>query len=609
MALQDSNEIAAIANEFLSSRTQDFVDPITFMESPWGLNVKLYPVQRFVIKCMYGLPLDGTEKTIKVPDITNERILYEFTEKDFLEWLHAEKRCNTNVVEGKTFHELILVVGRRSGKSLIASCVADYELYRLVKRGDPSRYYSFPPFTEIDIVNVATTDEQSDVIYARTLTLARQCPYLRDRILNDTKEYFNIQTDADQKVKGKPLASLISRTGSCSASGVRGKNAIVVNMDEFAFFIDNGGRFSGDEMYKALSPSVASFGKDGKLLLLSSPYAKFGKFFDRYNESFEESEVTLMFQMYTAMMNPTIPPEILKAARRRNRVAFMGEYGAEFSDSVTAWIDDEAEFKRCITPRQPSPHGIPDVEYYVGVDLGFKNDGTAIAIVHDDGKKIVLDYADVWYSGSSDIWEFDKSIYGGCRKYASGELIKMEWIVEELKSLHRWFPMKKGVLDQHNGYALAELCCKMGLKQFYMEHFTDLKLTEVYQIVKTMYAEQLLDLYDHPVLIPEMLTLEAERKSREKVFVRKPNRRGAHDDISDAFSRACWLCFQNRHGKPFNMAVGTGGNGISGSIRRDGMPIDTVNSFALKRMKMHGEHPRLGGGRRRMTGMYARQYG
>jgi hypothetical protein len=488
-----------------------------------------------------------------------------------------------------------------SHNSLISACLSDYEVYRLVKRGDPSRFYSFPPFTGIDVLNVATTDDQSDAIYGRMLSLARQCPYLRDRILHNTKDYFDVQTDADIKVPGKAAASIVARTGNCSSSGLRGKNAIIVNMDECAFFIDNGGRSSGDEVYKALKPSLASFGNDGKMFLLSSPYAKFGKFYDRYNESFEEPDDTLMFKMYTSMVNPTIQTQILKAARRRDRVAFLQEFGAEFSNSVSVWIDDEDEFRKCISDRKPMPRGTPDVDYYVGVDLGFKNDGTAIAIVHDDGKKIVLDYADVWYSGSSEIWEFDNSLYGGCRKFADGELIKMEWIVEELKQLHRWFPARKGILDQHNGYALAEMLCKIGLKQYYMEHFTDLKLTEVWQVVKTLYSAQLLDLYDHPILIPEMLTLEAERKARERVFVRKPSRRGAKDDISDAYARAVWLCYENKHGRAPNMTAG----GLGGL--RKGPQIETPNSFALRRRQMHGEHPRLGvPSRRRMTGNYAR---
>lgn len=595
------DDISILAKEFLSTNTERLVDVVEFAEAPWGLSLKLFPVQRFILRCVYGLPLEREQKTIQVPDVTNEHILYHLTEAEFLEWLYAEKRCNVRLTEGRTFTELLLVAGRRASKSTIASIISNYEVYKLLRRGDPAKFYGFPPGQEIDIVNVATADDQADTVYGMTLNFARHCLYIRDRILHDTANYFDVQSDSDKRISGKPMANINVLLGSASSNSIRGKNAIVVIMDEFAFFIDNGGRFSGSEVYKALTPSVTSFGMDGKVLVVSSPYAKYGKFWERYNESFNE-QYTLMFKMYTAMMNPTIPSEILKSARRRNRISFMGEYGGEFTDSIVAWIEDESEFKKCVSPRPMMTRGVPDVEYYMGLDLGFKNDGTAICIVHDDGKKIVLDYADVWYSGSSDVWEQDVSIYGGCREFAAHELIKMEWIVRKVQDLDRWFPIKKGIFDQHNGYGLAELMSKAGVKQVEMEHFTDFLNSEVYELVKGLYSEQLLDLFEHPILIPEMLTLEAERKSKEKTLVRKPNRPGAHDDISDAFVRACWLCFQNRHGKPANVSMGTGS--FVSSIGRAEMHRETAASFALKRFKQHGEHPRLGGiGRfRRLSG-------
>jgi hypothetical protein len=49
------------------------VDIITFAEAQWGLNIKLFPVQRFILKTFYGLPLDDNEKNIIVPDEMNTR--------------------------------------------------------------------------------------------------------------------------------------------------------------------------------------------------------------------------------------------------------------------------------------------------------------------------------------------------------------------------------------------------------------------------------------------------------------------------------------------------------------------------------------------------------
>jgi hypothetical protein len=607
-----NNLIAQIANEFISGASNEVVDIITFAEAPWGLGLKLYPVQKFILKCYYGLELDGKTRNIVINDVVNERELYRFTEVEFLAWLYAEGRCNTDVVEGKTFHELIMVAGRRGTKSTLAAAVSNYELYKLVRRGDPSAFYGFPPQTEIAILNVAPTDDQSGIVFNMIQSLAMQCPYLRDRSLNQTMTYFNLQTDADRAGFGKAKASLLSIAGGCSSNSLRGRNAIAVIMDEMAFFIDNGGRFSGGEVYKALTPSMTDFRHDGKVLCLSSPYAKFGRFYERYQESFEEPDYALMFKMYSCMVNPSIPSTILKAARRRDRISFMCEYGGEFSERITAWIDDEDEFRRCVINRPMPSRGVGDVAYYYGIDLGFKNDGTAIVIVHRDGKKIILDYAAVYFSGDSDVWDNEKSIYHDCNKYANLPLLRMADIVEEVKELARWFPPKGGVFDQSNGYGLAELLHAAKLERIKMHHFSDKLNDEVYRLVKYLYTERLVELFDHPVLIPEMLALEAERRSGQnrktaslagseakgKCLVRAPDRRGAHDDISDAYVRAVWACYNDTHEKAVNIATGAGGRlGGTRQMQIPGQPVvqmDTQASFYMRKKKMHGAHPRGG---------------
>jgi hypothetical protein len=488
-----------------------------------------------------------------------------------------------------------------SHNSTLASCVSNYEMYKLLKYGDPSKYYGFPSFTTLAILNVAPTDEQADIVFEMTQSMAMRCPFMKDRSIHQTMTYFDLQTDPDMQAHGKPRASLLSLAGGCSSNSLRGRNAIVVIMDEMAHFIDNNGRFSGSEVYKALTPSIASFRRDGKVVCISSPYAKFGKFYERWDESFREQEITLAFKMYSAMVNPTIPSEILRAARKRDRVGFMCEYGGEFSDTVTAWIDDEAEFRRCIVNTPAPSRGVHDVQYFFGVDLGFKNDGTGLAIVHrEPDSRIILDYANVWYSGSSDVWEFSDSIYRACNKYASLELLRMADIVEEIKELVKWFPPKAGVFDQHNGYALAEAFQVERMSQFQMENFSDTINDEVYRLVKRLYAEQFLTLFDHPVLVREMLSLEAERKSSSvtdvelrsesrhgKMVVRQPNRRGAHNDISDAFCRAVWLCYNTFKETPPRVVTGVGGRvpSLFGKT-------ETQASFVVKRMKQHGDHPR-----------------
>lgn len=585
-----TNLLAELSREFVSG-TSETADIITFVESPWGLGVTLTPVQKFTLKCMYGLPLDTDVRNIEIPDIVNEHILYRFTEREFLRWLYAEKRCNVEETEGKIWQNLILAWGRRSGKSLLAACISNYEMYRLLRQPDPAKFYNQSPGAIISILNVAPTDDQAGELFDTAQTMAMKCPYIKDRVLHSTMTYFDLQSDVDMKMGGRPRASLVSMSGGCSSSSLRGKNAIIIIMDEMAHFIDNNGRFSGSEVYNALEPSRLTFRRDGKLICISSPYAKFGKFHELWQESFQGSEITLAFKMYSAMVNPPrCEPAILKAARKANRTKFMCEYGGEFSDTITAWIEDESEFKRCVVTKPAPNKGVHDVPYYYGIDLGFKNDGASISIVHKDTatNKIVLDYANVWYSGSSDVWELDDSIYKPCTKYAGNDLIRMSDIVIETRELAKWFPAKEGVFDQHNGYALAELFKQENMNQFEMENFSEATNSEVYQLVKRLYAEQLLELYDHPILVKEMLTLEAEKRAKDKTIVRAPVRRGAHDDISDSYCRAVWKCYNGFKERPSNISTGTGGRTLSSLSGK----IETQASFIVKRMRLHGDHPR-----------------
>lgn len=593
-----NNLIAHIAQDFMSGNTDEVVDVVTFCEAPWGLGLKLLPAQKFMLKCYYGMELDSTERNIPVPDLLNEKTLYTFTEKGFLDFLYEEGRCNTNEVAGKNFHEMVLVLGRRGTKSTMASCISNYELYKLIKRGDPSRFFGFPPNTIICVLNVAPTDEQAGTVFNMIQNMALKCPYLRDRSLHQTMTYFDLQTDADRKLVGKPRASLLSIAGGCSSNALRGKNAIVVIMDEMAFFIDKeNSRFSGGEVYKALTPSMTDFGEHGKVLCLSSPYGKFGRFYERFQESFEEPDYTIMFKMYTSMSNPRVPSEILRAAYRRDRTGFMCEYGGEFSDRVTAWVESETEFRKNVTDRPVVTRGQREVQYFMGVDLGFKNDGTAICIVHKEGSKIVLDYADVWFSGESDVWNVSESIYHGCTKFKHKPILKMADIVAEIKELARWFPIKAGIFDQAGGWGFQELMTGAGFNQIEMKHFTDTINNDVYQLTKRLYGEQLLDLYEHPVLVPEMLSLEAEKRAKGKVCVEAPNREGAHDDISDAFVRAVWMCYNASSKRPSHIATGAGGQvGVVGKVNKHPLveqpQMQTQQQALLAKRKKHGEHPR-----------------
>lgn len=551
-----------LARSFLTGDSTAPVDVITYTEAKWGLDLKLWPAQKVILKSLYGLPLDNIANAVPVFDIMNEKLLYEFSEKDFLSYLYNEGRCNIKeVVEGKNYGELILVCGRRASKSVITSIVSTYELYKIVRYPNPQQRFGLVPGAEIAIVSVAPTEEQALIIYNQISNFVKVSPYIRDRIVSMTADSgFRLQSDADVRIDPKS-GNIFCFTGGSSAKSIRGHNAIIVIFDEFAFFASNGGRFSDSEIYSALTPSVGGFKGEGKKIVLSSPDNTSSYFYTLYQMSLKNPQDSLMFKMYSTLINhDNLTSEFLRAEKRKDKMKFLREYGGEFMTSVRSWIDDPDEFRRCISSREPSTKGVSGTRYYYGIDLGFKNDGCALAIVHKDQRsgKIVLDYANVYYSSTSDVWENENSIYKNCDKYAKSERITLADVVDEVLNLLPWFPAQMGQFDHHNGVGLEELFRNRGISNFKSEQQSDIKNSESYNLIKRLYSEGHLELYNYQPLIDEMLLLEAE-ESKNKVKVRAPESRGCHDDVSDALAIAVKLAYDDASARGQAKIVGAGG--------------------------------------------------
>ena len=330
------------------------VDIITFCEHPYYLNQVLHAVERFVLKVYYGLPLDNEKKQVLVRSYPFDKEGKYFTEVEYAEFLIAQGR--TNLLEPHNYEtsiELILVCGRRSGKTFLASIITAYEAYKLIIKVDPQHYYKLPQGEEIRIINVASTGDQALILAKaaqnRILNSKWFIPYLESK----TQSEIRLRTKRDlellkQEIRnhGKPIdahASIRIEAMACTARGIRGGTVIVGILDEIAHFVDNDGNRSGDIIYEALTPSVATFGLDGKILSISSPYVKNGIFYDLYlsskgNKEEESDQNKRMFQIPTWEMNETITFDYLDSEKKRNPESFPTEFGAEFSSTVMGFF-------------------------------------------------------------------------------------------------------------------------------------------------------------------------------------------------------------------------------------------------------------------------------
>lgn len=624
------------------------VDVITFAESDWGLGrvdpvsgrgFKLFPIQKIILKCHYGMPLDDnphgvsltdpipldhpnyeeiTELTgrdtpaartenygyykyrIKVTDWRRENLRY-MTEAGYLRFLYDEGRCNIREVDGER-REMMLSIGRRSGKTLIASVISAYETYKLLLKHDPHSYYGVAASNPIHIVSVATDKEQAGLLYKEVSGHFQGCDFFSQYMAHSTQSFASFQTPRDIEKYGRyednPLAkaSIIVTFKSCIARSVRGMGIIVVIMDEMAHFGDEG-QSSADEMYNAIRPATAAYSQkspadstqpigpvESRIIGISSPLGRQGKFYDLFQKGMKGgtgAKNLLCIQAPTWEVNPTIPASEFEDAYLKDANVFFTEFGGEFSDRTRGWIENKQDLYACIdTKRRKVIQPPARLPHFMGLDIGLVNDRTAIALGHlentDRGPLIVVDLVD---------W-----IQAGVGNYEHRERLEFDDVVDWVYQLSRKFYIAHGIFDQWAGIPFEQAVAKRGLSQLKMEHFTDVKNSEAFKNFKDMMWDKRLVLYNAPLkdgqeyleYLEELCELQAEVKTKNIIKVTKANVEGKSDDMSDALVRMVWLASQHLSKPKLVSGVHTGG--IYGSHRSSGMSDYARASLAARRM-------------------------
>ncbi len=553
----------------------EFLNVLDFIEKFKLLPFGLYPVQRFIVKMYYNIPLDGVNKTIEVRDMFGTKILYKLTEVEYLKYLYDKGCCNIKEQDGKERRELILVLGRRSGKSALSSLFASYELYKLLRRGHPQHYYGMPDGSEIRVLCVANDKEQAGIVYGDMQAHVEAVDYFKSAMANTTQTFMKFRTEHDKEKFGLGGKATISATFKSSvAKGLRGRGVMCAILDEIAFFVDDG-QTSGEKVYKALMPALAQFSPkdpqnkhistgptEGRMILISSPDAKEGFFYRMYQMALSNDRGAsdmLMIQAPTWEVNPTLDRSYYEKEYFKDPRTFMTEHGAQFSDRVRGWIEDSSDLNSCINLESvPRLRGAPKEVHFAGVDVGLVNDGTAVALTRISEGKIELVYHEIWYAKKR--WaDVNPHLKEPLTPYAKTlqdvARLDMHEIALWLKALSQRFYISKGIFDQWSGIVFEQELHKNGLKQFEIRNFFASESSQMYQTFKMfMYANQL-SLYDFPKpemingetfgrrspLITELLELQAYANGKNIITVEAPRVPGKHDDMSDALARSILL--------------------------------------------------------------------
>lgn len=328
----------------LPSITEVMTDPHLFGGQFGG---ESWAAWRTLLSGFYGLPIKGHDKRT---------------------WQALTGRV---LPPSEPSEELWLAVGRRGGKSQCAALLAVYEAAFKDYRAQ------LAPGEVATTMILAADRRQARTVMRYIGGLLHGNPMLARMIAREDKETIELHNRACIEVH------------AASFRGVRGYTCAAVIADEIAFWRSEDSANPDKEIIAALRPALATLG--GKLIALSSPYAKRGELWETYKRHFGQPSPVLVAQAPSRTMNPELPERVVQEAQERDPEAAKAEYLAEFRSDLASFVSREV-VDACVIPGRYELPYTREFQFQGFVDpSGGSADSMTLAIGHREDKTVVVD--------------------------------------------------------------------------------------------------------------------------------------------------------------------------------------------------------------------------
>ncbi|MDQ2069061.1 hypothetical protein [Natronospira bacteriovora] len=267
--------------------------------------------------------------------------------------------------------ELYLVVGRRGGKTNTAALRAVYDA-------------AFTDYTD----RLAPGEVATVMVLAADRKQARSCFRYISGLLHDNPMLERMIVRED-----KESIELSNRTAievhTASFRAVRGYTVACCIADEVAFWRSEDSANPDFEIINAIRPAMATL--DGRLIVLSSPYAKRGVLWDAYRRYYGKAGPIVVAKAPSRTMNPALPQRVIDQAMERDPESAKAEYLAEFRSDLEQFVQREV-VEACVMPGRYELPYLSEHRYRAFVDpSGGSRDSMTLAIGHDEGQTVVVD--------------------------------------------------------------------------------------------------------------------------------------------------------------------------------------------------------------------------
>ena len=441
-----------------------------------GLSFKERPAQEVILRVIYGLPLNDDQLKI-YQKITKNR-------KEFEAGLEKE--------------ESILVLGARSGKSLIASIIALYEATRkkwakYLNRGESG-------YVEV----ISTRQKQSEqIIGANCLRLMENSYNLKGLIKDSTMSELTLKNN--MRILSLP----------CNSTAGRGLPIICLILDELAHFYTEGVK-ADETIFNSLNPRRAQF-PGSKLILVSTPSAKQGLLWNFFDGGFKVPD-RLTAQAETLFMNPLVDRNFLEKEKKRDIDNYRREFKAQFAEKVEAFLSYDL-----VVNSLKLAGDLPfksEYQYFSGIDASglAGRDKFSLAIAHEQGNDIYVD------------------------KIKSWDLKDPDPIMRDIKELAGIYNFVKTSIDRY-----AKGWVKNALEKINLEVNIRPSLAEIYVNVKGLMIGDRLFLPDNKGIKKAFLNTQAYYGRNNALSIAHTRDLEGHADEADAISTAIFEV--NREGE------------------------------------------------------------
>jgi hypothetical protein len=459
-----------------------------------------------------------------------------------------------------TKNEVILQLGKGSGKDFTSTVACSYIVYKLLCLKDPARYFGKPGGDAIDIINVAINAQQAkNVFFKGFKSKIERSPWFAGKFYAKAE---SIEFDK----------AITVYSGHSERESHEGLNLILAVLDEISGFAQEigGGNDQGktaDNIYKAFRASVDSRFPDlGKVALLSFPRFPGDFISQRYDSVIAEKES--IQKKHTFIMNPDLPENaegnsldiewdediitsykypgvfalkrptwVVNPTRSIDdfKLAFYTDIGDAMQRfacvptfSSDAFFKQREKVRACMTIRNPIDSSKrfdeafkpdPEKKYFVHADLAQKHDKCAVAIAHVEkwvSVQVMKDYEQV-----VPMVVVDAVVYWEPRVEGPVNLSEVKQWIQNLR--RQGFDLGMVSFDRWQSFDIQNELKSVGIK------------TETVSVAKKHYEDMAMLMYEERLAMPAIELLFEELT---ELKIMKNNRvdhpRKSSKDLADA---------------------------------------------------------------------------